>query len=139
MTIILPRPPSPDPNDEQISLELQILRDQTEWFINANPSRLILTPTNKTKDGQGGFTRINLSPRPLQTLRVIAMSDSQKPTLTDDGVEREIDLTLLGPWDAQIDIGDWWRDGENLYYSVIELIPYNGYEVRALVIKQGHA
>jgi hypothetical protein len=66
------------------------------------------------------------------------MSASQKPTITDDGIEREIDLTLLGPWDAQLDIGDWWRDGEGLKYEIIEMVPYNGYEVRALVVKSGH-
>lgn len=138
MTIILPRPPSPDPNDDSVSLELQLLRDQTEWMIAANESWIVLTPTRRVRDGQGGFTRQNMSPRPIQQFRVISMSDSQKPTLTDDGVEREIDLTLLGKWDAQVDVGDWWRDGEGLWYEVIEMVPYNRYEVRALVVKQGH-
>lgn len=137
MTLILPNPPAPAPQDS-LSLELQIARDQTEWFIAARPMSLILTPTQRVKTGGGGMARVNQANRALQKLRLISMSASQKPTITEDGVEREIDLTLLGPWDAQIDVGDWWRDGEGLYYEVVEMVPFNGYEVRALVVKSGH-
>lgn len=137
MTIILPKPPDPPPLG-YITLELQMLRDQTEWFIAARPIDLTLTPVKSQRTSTGGTTRTNLPARPAQRLRLISMSDSQKPTITEDGVEREIDLTLLGPWDAQIDIYDWWRDGEGLLYEVVEMVPYNGYEVRALVVKSGH-
>lgn len=137
MTIILPRPPDPPPVG-YITLELQMLRDQTEWFISFNPIDLLLTPVEKRRTTTGGTEKVNLQPRPAQRLRLISMSDSQKPTITDNGIEREIDLTLLGPWDAQIDVGDWWRDGEGLHYEVVEMVPYNRYEVRALVVKSGH-
>lgn len=137
MTIILPKPPDPPPSG-YITLEHQMLRDQTEWFIAARPIDLTLTPVRRERTNTGGTRAINLAPRPVQRLRLISMSDSQKPTITDDGIEREIDLTLLGPWDAQIDVGDWWRDGEGLHYEVVEMVPYNGYEVRALVVKSGH-
>lgn len=138
MTVILPRPPSPDPNDGGVSLELQMQRDLTEWMIEPRKMWLILTPVRKMSDGAGGYLTAPLPSRPPQEFRLIAMSDSQKPTVTDDGVEREIDLTLLGKWDAQVDIGDTWRDGEGLNYQVVEMVPYNGYEVRALVVKSGH-
>jgi hypothetical protein len=137
MTIILPRPPDNAPPGE-IPLELQLLRDQTEWFIAANPIWLVLNPVNRVKQDGGGVARLPLPPRTLQKLRLIVMSFTQKPTITDDGIEREIDLTLLGPWDAEIDVGDYWSDGEGLYYEVVEMVPYNGYEVRALVVKNGH-
>ena len=137
MTIILPNPPEPMP-DGFINLELAVKRDQTEWFIAANPITLTLTPTRRERTSSGAFTLVNLPNRSPQRLRLISMSASQKPTLTDNGIEREIDLTLLGPWDAQIDIGDWWRDGEGLFYEVLEMVPFNGYEVRALVVKKGH-
>lgn len=137
MTIILPTPPDNVPPG-YISAELAILRDQTEWFIEANPIDLIVTPTRRVKNSTGGVAKQNLVARPVQRLRLISMSASQKPKITDDGIEREIDLTLLGPWDAQLDIGDWWQDGEGLLYEIIEMVPYNGYEVRALVVKSGH-
>jgi hypothetical protein len=137
MTIILPPPPEISP-EVDVSLELKVLRDQTEWFIAWNSIDLILTPVKRMKTTSGGTAQVNMSPRPLQKLRLISMFYTQKPTITDDGIEREIDLTLLGPWDAQIDVGDWWRDGEGLIYDVVELVPYNGYEVRALVVKRGH-
>lgn len=138
MTIILPTPPEQNLPDGYISMELAVQRDLTEWFINANPIWLTLTPTSKDRTSSGGTKRVNLPPRPVQKLRLISMSASQKPTITDNGIEREIDLTLLGPHNAQIDIGDWWRDGEGLFYEVIEMVPFNGYEVRALVVKKGH-
>jgi hypothetical protein len=135
--IILPDPP-PDMPPGYINLELAAKRDQTVWFIAAHPAWLTLTPVKKERSSSGGTHYVNLPPRPPQKLRLISMSASQKPTITDNGIEREIDLTLLGPWDAQIDIGDWWRDGEGLYYEVLEMVPFNGYEVRALVVKKGH-
>jgi hypothetical protein len=138
MTIILPTPPEESLPDGYINMELAVQRDLTEWFISARPINLILTPTRRDRTSGGGYTEVNLPPRPAQKLRLISMSASQKPTITDNGVEREIDLTLLGPWNAQIDIGDWWRDGEGLFYEVIEMVPFNGYEVRALVVKKGH-
>lgn len=137
MTIILPKPPEPTP-DGYISLELAVLRDQTTYFIAANPMTLLLTPTRDDRTSQGGVRKVNLPTRPPQKVRLISQGDSQRPTITEDGIEREIDLVLLGEWDAQIDIGDWWRDGEGLLYEVIEMVPYNGYEVRALVVKSGH-
>lgn len=137
MTYVLPRPPGPEPSGD-ISLELQIQRDLTEWFIAANQSEIALTPVRKIADGAGGYHEQNMQARPPQEFRIIAMSYSQKPTITEDGVEREIDLTLLGKWDAQVQINDWWRDAENQLFKVIELVPYNGYEVRALVVKHGH-
>lgn len=137
MTIILPSPPDPLPSGF-ISLELALLRDQTSYFIAANPIDLIVTPVRRQKTAAGGVAVLNLPVRPRQRMRLIAMSASQKPTITDDGIEREIDLTLLGTWDAQLDVGDWWRDAESLLHEIIELVPYNGYEVRALVVKSGH-
>lgn len=137
MTVILPRPPDPMPSG-YINLEMQLLRDQTEWFIAAHPVDLVLIPVRRDRTANGGYVDVNLPPRAPQRMRLIAMSADQRPTVTEDGLEREIDLTLLGRWDAQIDIGDWWRDGEGLFYEVVELVPFNGYEVRALITKKGH-
>jgi hypothetical protein len=137
MTIILPPPPSPVP-DGFIGQELAVNRDLTEWFIAANPIWLRVTPVKKQKTGAGGTALVNLPERPPQRMRLISMNASQKPKITDDGIEREIDLTLLGPWDCQLDVGDWWVDGEGLRYEIVEMVPFNGYEVRALVVKSGH-
>lgn len=137
MTIILPSPPE-EPTNQDIGLEQQLLRDQTEWFIAVKPIWLAVTPVRSQRTPGGGVARVNQPPRPVQKLRLISMSFTQKPTIIEDGIEREIDLTLLGPWDAQLDVGDWWRDGEGLHYEIVEMVPYNGYEVRALVVKSGH-
>lgn len=137
MTIVLPPPPGPVP-DGFVSMELAVNRDLTTWFIAANPIWLRVTPVRQEKKAGGGVALVNLPERPVQKMRLISMSASQKPKITDDGVEREIDLTLLGEWDCQLDVGDWWRDGEGLHYEIVEMVPFNGYEVRALVVKSGH-
>lgn len=137
MTIILPPPPDPAP-EGYVNLELQLKRDGTEWFIAAYPIVLVLTPVRRQKTGSGGTASIDQPQRAPQTMRLISMSYSQKPTITENGIEREIDLTLLGSWDSQMDVGDWWVDGEGLRYEVVEMVPFNGYEVRGLVVKSGH-
>jgi hypothetical protein len=137
MTIILPPPPPPVP-DNLISQELAVQRDLTEWFIAANPIWLRVTPVNKVRKPGGGTALVNLPDREPQRMRLISMSASQKPKITEDGIEREIDLTLLGSWDCQLDVGDHWTDGEGLSYEIVEMVPYNKYEVRALVVKSGH-
>jgi hypothetical protein len=95
-------------------------------------------PGEQGAQARRGSALVDLPERPVQRMRLISMSASQKPKITEDGIEREIDLTLLGSWDCQLDIGDHWTDGEGLSYEVIEMVPYNGYEVRALVVKAGH-
>lgn len=137
MTIVLPPPPGPVP-DGFVSQELAVNRDLTTWFIAASPIWLRVTPVKKQKTGAGGTALVNLPERVPQKMRLISMSASQKPKITDDGIEREIDLTLLGEWDCQLDVGDWWVDGEGLKYEIVEMVPFNGYEVRALVVKSGH-
>lgn len=137
MTIILPPPPGVVP-DGFVSMELAVNRDLTTWFIAANSIWLRVTPVRKQRTGSGGTALVNLPERVPQKMRLISMSASQKPKITDDGIEREIDLTLLGEWDCQLDVGDWWVDGEGLKYEIVEMVPYNGYEVRALVVKSGH-
>lgn len=137
MPIILPPPPDPMPSGF-VDLEMQVKRETTTWFIAAYPIDLVLTPVSSVKTNSGGVSKRDLPQRPIQRMRLISMSASQKPKITDDGVEREIDLTLLGEWDCQMDIGDWWIDGEGLKYEVVEMVPFNGYEVRGLVVKSGH-
>lgn len=135
--IILPPPPGAAPGGD-IGIELGVQRELTTWFIAANPIWLRVTPVKKQRTTSGGQALVDLPERPVQKMRLISMSASQKPKITEDGVEREIDLTLLGEWDCQLDVGDHWRDGEGLAYEIVEMVPYNGYEVRALVVKSGH-
>lgn len=44
---------------------------------------------------------------------------------------------LLGAYDAQIGLYDVWTDTQGNSWQVTDLLPYNGYERRASVIKFG--
>lgn len=118
--------------------ELAVLRNQTHWFILTDPSFIILTPVLKVKNASAGFTRIDQPPRPSQTFKLITLNENAKPTIVQDGVERLVDFQLLGEWDAQMNVGDYWRDAENLKYEIVELVPTNEYETRGMVVKHGH-
>lgn len=137
MPIILPgEDPDAPPFDQ--SVELKVLRRQTRYFIHTDPSVITLTPVKKTKNASAGFTRTDLLPRPPQTFKVITLNENAKPTIVQDGVERLVDFQLLGEWTAQMDVGDYWRDSEQLKYEIVELVPSNLYEVRGMVVKHGH-
>lgn len=120
--------------------ELRAQRRVTEAFIAANPSVLVLTPRERVKDANGARLAPG-TPRNPQTLRLIDQSSSSGATPgrveTADGVQREIVFVLLGPHDAQIGLHDSWADASGTRYEVVELLPFNGYERRAQVVRYG--
>lgn len=137
MGIVVPDPPRSDPEID-LSAELKYQRRLTEWFIEFEPTDIALIPVQRVRTPSGGSRYEDLPPRRVQRFRVIRMSHTQRPLITEDGKERQIDLTLLGQWDAEMQVGDYWRDGEGLKYEIVELVPFNSYERKALVVKHGH-
>ena len=137
MSIIIPGgdPLVPSFNREA---ELMVLRRQTKVFIQTDPSVISLIPVLKTKNASAGWTRTDQPPRPPQTFKLITLNENAKPTVVQDGVERIVDFQLLGEWTAEMDIGDYWRDSEQLKYEIVELVPTNLYETRGMVVKHGH-
>lgn len=137
MTIVIPDPPRTDPEID-ISLELQVQRNNTTWFIEFDPSDLILIPHTRARTASGGSKYQAGTPRVEQRLRVLPRSDFQKPLFVDSGKERQIDLTLLGEWNAVMAVGDQWTDDEGQKCEIVEMVPFNGYEQKGLVVKHGH-
>lgn len=117
--------------------ELVFQKQITRWFIDSDPSMITLIPRAKVATGSGGNQLVDQPPRPAQKFKLITMSDSTRPTPTADGVERLIDFTLLGEVGTVVAINDYWRDNDGTRYEVVELVPDNGYEVKALVTKHG--
>lgn len=118
--------------------EMTLQRDLTQWFIDADPSDVILIPQSRVRTSSGGSQYVDQAARAVQKMRMIRMSHTQKPVITEDGKERQIDFTLLGTWDSVMAVNDYWRDAEGLKYEIVELVPYNGYERKGLVVKHGH-
>jgi hypothetical protein len=51
---------------------------------------------------------------------------------TAGGVERIIDYTLLGPWDAEAAVWDRWDRGDGSYLLVVAITDGHGYEAKLL-------
>lgn len=124
----------------QSSEELEINRLNTAAFISANPVMVILVPRTRVNDGEG--TRwTELPARPAQTLRIIDQSSARGPvpgTLrSSDGIERRVEFQLLGKFDATFGVYDHWTDDNGKDWEIADLLPDNGYEKRAQVIRHG--
>jgi hypothetical protein len=117
--------------------ELTVQKKLTKQFIDSDPSTIALIPRVKATTGSGGFKFTDQAPRAAQVFKLITMSDATRPTITTDGVERIIDFTLLGEYNAVVKVFDYWRDADGTRYEVVEIVPFNLYEVKALVTKHG--
>lgn len=119
-------------------------RRLTREFIASSPVYLELIPGSETRLPSGGVSVADGVPRPTQMFRLIPMSHTEQPARStsasasaDAGVQRRYDYTLLGEWDAVMRVKDHWytEDGQQL---VIEnMVSYNGYERKGLVISYG--
>lgn len=120
--------------------EVKMQRRQTAAYIEANPLEVALIPRVPVKTGTG-TTLTDQPPRPLQTFRLI---DQSAPTGTQpgtvvgaDGRQRKVEFQLLGNYDAQMGKYDYWVDSDGVRLELAELLPDNGYERRAQVVRYG--
>lgn len=121
--------------------ELKYQRANTKAFIDANSVSLVLTPRTKHIDGSG-WRFADEAPRAAQTVRLIEQtsggsSPGPQPGLiqTSDGRERLVDYTLLMEYDGIVELWDYWVDAEGTW-EVAQIFPFNGYEVRAAVVRR---
>jgi len=124
--------------------DMETQRALTKSFIDSNPIVVQLTPVTRTKLPSGGTTTVTGVPRPIQTFRLIPMSHTTMPTRStstsasaDAGVQRRYDYTLLGEWDAQMEVFDYWDSPDGQRLVIEALVSYNGYEKKGLVISYG--
>lgn len=122
-------------------IELAAQRRVTAAFIAANPSSIVLTPRLRVKTGTG-TTWQDQPPRAAQTFRLIDQSSpsgNQPTAVSIDGSQRKVTYQLLGAWTTIIGLYDYWIDGDGFRCEVAELLPDNGYEQRAQVVRYGQA
>jgi hypothetical protein len=110
----------------------EVQRRQTKAFIAMDPTDIVLTPVVETATPSGGKTRRDGTPRATQRFKVIVMTFDQRPTVTTAGVERLIDYTLLGEWDAEMAVGDKWQDEDGGWIEIVAMAEGHGYERKAL-------
>ena len=104
MSIIIPFPENPL---QGADLELQINRDNTAMFIEADPVLLTLTWREKIDNGSGGFKYGPPQNRDPQVFRMIPQSDIMPDVQGPDGVTLTPTYVLLGKHDAVM--GRWDR------------------------------
>lgn len=121
--------------------ELEVNRKLTKWFIGLDPTDIVLTTkgTRIERPG-GGYLNGPGVNRPEQRFKLISQSGaSDGLTTTEDGKERKYDFILMGLYDAEIEIGDFWEDDLDggHTFTVMGFIPNNGYEVKATILAFG--
>lgn len=124
---------------ELTELKLASARYNVSAYINAKPTQIELIPQKasqiaKPSGGHDYNWSENATPRPPQTFRLVRQSASSDPqsSSNDDGQFRKSTYTLVGAFDAVVDVGDYW-DENGVHYTVDSLFPATGYEVRATV------
>jgi hypothetical protein len=144
MPVILPGPgynPHPSPQTVDVTQEIIMQRELTHWYIMQDPSDISLIPKVEVKLPSGGVQLIDETPRAVQTFKLIPMSHTERPdhgfSATFAGVQRKYDFTLLGEWDAIIGKNDYWTDVDGQKWVVDSLLPYNGYQQKAMIMSYG--
>lgn len=116
--------------------ENEVMRKQTTSFIAVYPQSIVLTRPGSQPDGAGG-TKPNPSALSAQTFRQITQPTSpQVFTRTIDGEEVKPDFVLLGEWNADVQIGDWYvKDGAK--HEIVYVKEDRRYETWAEVMYRG--
>ena len=136
--------PHPPPPVIDVTAEMAINRELTAWYIANDPTSIVLIPHVAVRQPGGGNKFVDQPPRPAQIFKLIQMSYTERPVTatgtgnSGSGVQRQYDFTLLGNWDATVGQNDWWEDPVTEQRWVVDAIsPWNGYEVKALVMSYG--
>ncbi len=122
------------------ALELQIQRQLTLEYINTWPTDITLTPNARVRTADGGWKTQAQTPREPITVRLLeanaAQSTMRTPTPTQGGVARIVDVEILAPYDAAIEIGDTF-DHDGAEYEVVGMMLDLEYEKRASAVRRG--
>lgn len=115
--------------------KLDVQRRVTAAFIADDPTTAQLIPVTRVPQSNGGFQEVVGTPRAAQTFKLSLLAYDQRPTITVAGIERVADYHIIGPWDMQIAVGDYWLDPQGTRYEVIGLTEGWDYEVKAFVLR----
>lgn len=110
-----------------VPVPMLLHRNGTDAFIGAASTPIVLTPVSESWVG-GSKTMASGDDREVQNFRII-WAPSTGIVRTASETTRKFDFVLVGRYDAEVAIGDFWDVEEQ--HNVIEYIyPYNGYEVK---------
>ena len=119
---------------------LKALRRAVKTYIGIDHFEIALIPDSKVQVKPGGiYNNSDATPRLPQKFVLEAYNIYGYNTLADiggGGDDLRRYFTLTGEYDAIVEIGDHWKDGDT-NYRVVSLLPKNDYETKALVIAFG--
>lgn len=119
---------------------INALRKGTQVGINIDSHEIVLTPHLRVKKDGGVSELVPQTPRPPQKFTIQAVeatlsgiSGAGGGVTKSEGAELHTwAYELVGAYNAEIAIGDTWKEGETTY-RVVGLQPFNNYERRAVV------
>jgi hypothetical protein len=119
---------------------LSELRDQTQWFIDDDPTTISLIPkSTPVRKPSGGYDyKGTVTPKAPQTFKIIPTGAgwSNPVTETDGGFASRAAYVLVGTYNSDMDIGDHWSDGD-VTYTIADFLVKNDYEIKANVTAFG--
>lgn len=118
---------------------LPALRRAINRYIEFDHRVISLIPESKTVKPGGIYDNESQTPRAAQKFVLSAYNVYGYNTLAPlggAGNDLRMYYTMTGSWDAVVEIGDHWKDGETTY-RVISFLPKNDYETRCLVVAFG--
>lgn len=121
-----------------VTLGLETNRQLTAAFIATCPVEVTLTPRTLASDGTGGVVLTSGTTKAPQVVSLLESGDSgyRTPVASDNGKSLSFDFLMLGLHDADFAENDVFTYEER-EYKIITLMPDNGYEKRALVMRHG--
>lgn len=104
-------------------LETSLHRLQTQYFVDRNPSWVVLRYKAETSDGAGGIASGAYVNREAQRMRVVGQVGN-RATVTADGRQVRVDKSLVG-LDIIVEHGDVFTyEGEDYEIIVVQADPY---------------
>lgn len=119
--------------------ELRVNIRNTQEFISARPSEIVLTPKKRVRKTGGGYEDSIGTPRAPQIFRVIEnnMVGDDQHLQQSEGQKLRQPFWLLGMPDVVVEREDFWLAEDGHRWRVAEVIRENGYETRAVVEESG--
>lgn len=120
---------------------IELNRTLTSWFISQDPVDVVLTPRVTARTASGATATTDGTPRPAQRVTMVygGNTGAGRAGIVEagDGRERMFSYVMVMEWNAQVAIGDHFVDFKGQHWEVEEILPNNGYEIKATMRSYG--
>lgn len=117
--------------------EQEVQRRLTAAFIAADPDIIVFTPRTLERTSSGGQAWVIGTPREPLAVKLTSVADVPQFLRSTDGQQSNVAYVIIAEYGAPIADGDVFTH-EGQEYVVQDVLPSNGYEVRALAESRGN-